>query len=250
MTQWLIRKETCRCNQSVDYAPVTDYTSKALSNTSHRVLRKSDSKPVVVAISLGVLAVSALCVTKVFEGSDFTGLIGIFDQLKTPAGRLRGRQRIISVKRSNSSLDSYSKNNPVDSLRTVDIMHSSISDEELNNLRQYYGICKISLINCDGFTARGIRSLSQVESLEILDLDCSEVNQGILEALGDSHVRVLDLSRTNIANCDWSVLFKNAQLEKVRFSGVKLSPQNANTLTAAGFSPESKDLYVRSRKTQ
>lgn len=175
LTQWLIRKETCRCNQSVDYAPVTDYTSKALSNTSHRVLRKSDSKPVVVAISLGVLAVSALCVTKVFEGSDFTGLIGIFDQLKTPAGRLRGRQRIISVKRSNSSLDSYSKNNPVDSLRTVDIMHSSISDEELNNLRQYYGICKISLINCDGFTARGIRSLSQVESLEILDLDCSEV---------------------------------------------------------------------------
>jgi hypothetical protein len=254
MTQWLFKKEGCQCSPEHDVSGATDYTQKALSGRSTKVLRKTDNRPIIALVSVGILVVAFILFFFIFDGVKPNDLGQAFQSWGSPSEHDR-KERFLTLQLDQNTTQTYKMPDtaeqldctPIRQCREIVFRNSAITDEELSALAIYGSMFKVTLLNCRGFSAKGVKHLTAIDNLKNIDFDCSEMNQEILDALGESHLNLLDLSRTKIADYDWSGLLRNKSLETLRLKDVVVSKRNLDALLASGFVEEGHSVFRRSQ---
>lgn len=248
MTQWLIRKETCKCGDETTSTVLTDYTQKAMSARSRRrAPRESENKTLVVCLAIGVMLFAAA------SGYAILDVLGMSRTLRLYAGRLKGNERTMLLSHDSLELATVHPPTTENEWKThafsyadqVFIRDSTISDDEIEQLASNIHLVRLILKNCDGFTAKGVNALQKCDSLTHISLDGSSLDSEILKALGKLSIASLDLSNTKIGKADWSALLENDRLLLITVTGTPTSHENKRVFSSHGFNTEG-DYFRRS----
>ncbi len=238
MTQWLIKTEICKCPAESDSLVSTDYTQLAMSKRNlNRIPREDENKSLVALLCIGVLLFALVCGYVILE------TLGVSDSLRLLQGRLKSNERKLTFglegeQLSVCNLPATKEEWNTEKFRSANqvlIKNSTISDDELERLSNNENLLRITLKNCDGFTAKGVTSFQKCPILNMLSFEDSKIDAAILKELGNVKVSRLDLSNTEIANADWSVLLNNKWLETLSVYGVPISQENKAVFKAQGF---------------
>lgn len=255
MTQWLFKNAICQCPAEQSQSAASDYTQKALSGRRHRFRRDGDNKLIIAAIGIGVLALSSVCISQIFDSRIATDFSTLIQAEHSSVRRHRGTSRYVTLQKDNGTITKFPlparpENWNCQEILTANILsirNCALTDDDLFALSNCGHMGKISLVDCDGFSPRGLQALLTMKELTSLDLDCSEIDGSFLATLGAGRLKFLDLSRTHIANSSWKELLDNDFLCTLKIAGVEVSRTNLFELNSAKFYEIAPLIFSRSQ---
>ncbi len=248
LTQWLIRKETCKCAEK-EATTATDYAQKAVSKHAVRKYRQGKEESKYVTVFIVVVFILLLFLIPVCS-------IYLCEKLElTRFGIEKGKPAkiFVSLYKRNSYIghaalpEKKADWNSADFLSSDELVfrHITFSNEDLRNIGENSQANKICLEQCDGYTEGGIYYLLENRCLTSLSLEGSKVDIHIMQALEQGHLETINLSRTSAEGDNIIRLAKKPELKCLILTGINLNESQTEVFTTSGFQ-WSANRFIRS----